>query len=221
MSHCRRLFLYHDKINYLSLDIRKAGTPFSNRALFNDQDLILINGNHFTAQKQVVIIHPNKSLEGKLDKLNDVELILVSEGVEIPDFLKAHLIGKEDIPVFGLNNTAQITAFFLSYLNAAITPLNGLVLAGGKSTRMQADKGNITYHGKTQRDHMFDMLSPFCSEVFISGDRQGNHNTIEDAFVWLGPYGGILSAMQKKPKCCLVDRCLRSSILICKKPLIF
>ncbi|MFT5737968.1 MAG: molybdopterin-guanine dinucleotide biosynthesis protein A, partial [Maribacter sp.] len=30
----------------------------------------------------------------------------------------------------------------------------GLVLAGGKSTRMGVDKGLITYHGLPQRDYL-------------------------------------------------------------------
>ncbi len=46
--------------------------------------------------------------------------------------------------------------------------VNGLILAGGKSQRMGQDKGLLTYHGKTQIDYCFEILSEYVDEVFIS-----------------------------------------------------
>ena len=84
--------------------------------------------------------------------------------------------------------------------------LNGLVLAGGKSVRMGADKGSLQWHGKEQRYYMTDLLKPFCDEVFIScrPEQQAridsSYKTLPDSFTGLGPYGGILSAFRQQPQ---------------------
>ncbi|MGN6569564.1 MAG: NTP transferase domain-containing protein [Flavipsychrobacter sp.] len=83
--------------------------------------------------------------------------------------------------------------------------LNGLVLAGGKSSRMGQDKSMITWHGKAQCYTMADMLSQLCNNVYIScrpGQKDqldNSYNTLEDAYTDLGPYGAILSAFKFQP----------------------
>ncbi len=85
-------------------------------------------------------------------------------------------------------------------------PLHGLVLVGGKSTRMKKDKSLLEYHGKKQVVHCFDLLSQFCDQVFISNRKDQSHLAphkklpqIHDVFVGIGPLGGILSAMTRYP----------------------
>ncbi|OOQ62289.1 molybdenum cofactor guanylyltransferase [Mucilaginibacter pedocola] len=84
--------------------------------------------------------------------------------------------------------------------------LNGLVLAGGKSTRMGIDKGTVNWRGKEQRYYMADLLKEFCKDVFIScrdvaqqEEIDPQYNTLTDTFTGLGPYGGILSAFRQNP----------------------
>jgi len=86
-------------------------------------------------------------------------------------------------------------------------PLHGLVLAGGKSTRMKKDKSLLEYHGKEQVSYCFDLLSQFCDRVFVSNRkdqaRLAAHKKmpqIHDVFVDIGPLGGILSAMIRDPE---------------------
>ncbi len=86
-----------------------------------------------------------------------------------------------------------------------MTELYGLVLAGGKSTRMGRDKGSIDYHGVSQRVFASRLLSEFCDAVFVSC-RQEQVPTLEselqplvDTFENLGPAGGILTALHFKP----------------------
>jgi molybdopterin-guanine dinucleotide biosynthesis protein A len=191
---------FTDKISYKRIDFRQENvTVLSNRALFNNEDLVLINGNHFTGKKQIVIIHPGKPLNEKLDKLTDVALILLSEHARIPAFIEAHLADIKNIPVLALQDEARIISFLTIFLNESIAPLSALVLAGGKSTRMQVDKGSIAYHGMTQRAYMVEMLSRFCAHVYLSDNAKTGFETIEDTFTGLGPFGGILSAMQSNP----------------------
>ncbi|WP_294303039.1 NTP transferase domain-containing protein [uncultured Chryseobacterium sp.] len=92
--------------------------------------------------------------------------------------------------------------------------LNGLVLAGGKSSRMGTAKEKIHWHGKEQQYAVADLLSKFCDEVFIScRPAQQEHvdagyKVLADAFVDMGPVGGILSAFHyRKDTAWLVVAC--------------
>jgi molybdopterin-guanine dinucleotide biosynthesis protein A len=92
--------------------------------------------------------------------------------------------------------------------------INGVVLAGGKSTRMGRDKGALQWHGQEQRFHVAGLLTPYCKEVFIScRDEQQllpqtNYRIIADAYEGLGPYGAILSAFKTNDRCAwLVTAC--------------
>ncbi len=79
--------------------------------------------------------------------------------------------------------------------------LNGLVLSGGKSTRMGKDKGLINYHGKPQRKYLEELLKPFCNQVFVSGakDSKLSESNIPDHFEIDSPLNGVLSAFQFDP----------------------
>jgi molybdenum cofactor guanylyltransferase len=86
-------------------------------------------------------------------------------------------------------------------------PLYGLILAGGKSTRMGRDKGAVIYHnGKDQVCYLHEVLRPFVDQVFVSirntqltrAHLQG-YTIIEDARNITSPLNGILSAMDMFP----------------------
>jgi molybdopterin-guanine dinucleotide biosynthesis protein A len=87
--------------------------------------------------------------------------------------------------------------------------LYGLVLAGGKSTRMKMDKSILNYHGTTQVEHTVNLLQKYCNKVFISNrkDQSGLPGHMAAAqihdqpeFSDMGPIGGILSAMTTAPE---------------------
>ncbi len=89
--------------------------------------------------------------------------------------------------------------------NNTQTELYGLVLAGGKSTRMGHDKSIIKWHGIEQHYYMADMLKNICKDVFIScrPEQQNEidlqYKTIPDTYTGAGPLSGILSAFQAHP----------------------
>jgi molybdopterin-guanine dinucleotide biosynthesis protein A len=197
---------YTDKISHHRFDLKSDLNTFQYRTLFNEQDLVLVNGNHFKAKHQIVVIDPKKekSLEKKLDRLTNVDLILMTgEEQSIYPFLKNHLKDWAHIPVLHFSQTEKIAEFILVNVLLQVPKLNGLVLAGGKSVRMGKDKGALDYHGKPQREFMADMLSQFCEKTYISvRENQGvesEYELLEDTFVGLGPFGAIASAMRKNP----------------------
>jgi molybdenum cofactor guanylyltransferase len=199
-------FEYTDKITFQRLDHKTALNEFERKALFQPADLVLVNGNHFPAQAQIIVIDPAKPLEKKLDKLTHVQLILLAVGVtEVPEFIQNHVPDFAQVPVLALNNIPDITSFVESYYQAGIPPLHGLVLAGGKSTRMQQDKGLLRYHKSDQRTHVHQLLSTYCAETYVSCNAAqvtevaGKLPYLEDRFLNLGPKGGILTALQSNP----------------------
>jgi molybdopterin-guanine dinucleotide biosynthesis protein A len=215
---------YTDQLNYAQLNYKAALTPFKQRALFSAMDMVLVNGNHQQAKAQVVIIDINKqaSLQRKLVELNNVQLFLFADNAEgVFDFLKEAISNWQEIPVLSLNNdTSQIINFFRSKLEHAKPVLNGLVLAGGRSTRMGFDKGAVNWYGKEQRYHMADLLKKHCNEVYIScrDEEQQKHISsdylcLRDTFTGLGPYGAILSAFREQPEAAWL-------VIACDLPLI-
>ncbi len=74
----------------------------------------------------------------------------------------------------------------------------GLILAGGKSSRMQTDKGELKYHDAiNQRAYLYKMLSKFCSKTFIScrNEQVANLKDEEEYIVDEGKYGGPLNGI--------------------------
>lgn len=201
-----RSLTYTDKITHHQLSFVGDFNTFQRRPIFNQVDGVLVNGNHFKAKQQVVVIDARKfeSLGRKLDRLTDVILFLIEEeGSTIPPFLQDHLPHWESIPQLSTKDHTAIQAFFQQQLETQIPPLSGLILAGGKSQRMGQDKGLLNYHGKPQREFMLDLLQEHCENTYLScrADQVETitHPHIVDTFIGLGPFGAILSAFRSQP----------------------
>ncbi len=187
-----------DRISYKRLDSLAAAPDFRHI------DLTLINANHNLAAAQIAFVHPKKDLAKKQDKLTNVVMVILEKSVEaVPDYLVAH-INNTDVPVFKASELEKITQFIDGWLRNRIPKLYGLVLAGGKSTRMNKDKSQLKYHNKPQQQHAIELLENVCEEVFVSSRDEGQSSelavpSIADKFIGLGPYGGILSAFMQEP----------------------
>lgn len=190
---------YTDKIDFHEVKFLSDDIEYELRLLFNECDLVLVNGNHFKAEKQVVIINEKKreSLERKLDRLTNVLGFVLDEDQKgIHDFLEDDF---SELPTVKIDSINEITQLIENEFS--VPQIKGLVLAGGKSMRMGEDKGLIDYHGAPQREHAARLLSKFCEETYISasGEIETDFPVVLDSFSDLGPYGGILSAFRQDP----------------------
>lgn len=197
---------YIDKIHFHRFDINRPLNEFDYKQQFNAQDMVFVNGNHFKAKNQIIIIDPKKPLEKKLEKLTNVVMVLFQEGeTVIPKFLTDTIEDIHHLPTFEINDIEAIASFITESISTNFPKLNGLVLAGGRSERMQRDKGKINYHGTEQRLFMHNLLSGLTENCYLSIRNEQKNElapdlpTVEDVYIGLGPYGAILSAFQKDP----------------------
>jgi molybdopterin-guanine dinucleotide biosynthesis protein A len=78
----------------------------------------------------------------------------------------------------------------------------GVVLAGGRSTRMGRDKALLPWgnSGRTLLDHALDRLSPLVNELVVVGDPRSHGSVgpfvIPDDLPGQGPLGGLVTAMR-------------------------
>lgn len=189
-----------------------------NKNLFEYKHLDLISEKTIALDYDLVLVNLAVNIRNKsfkkivfLDSIYDLENddnIILFTGQE-----KYYRDLNTDIPFLSENNINQITEYILKSFTCP--EIYGLVLTGGKSSRMGKDKAFITYHdNKPQYSHIYDILNNFCSKTFVSCrlDQQDlysdNIDKITDNFIDNGPMGGILSAFKfEQNKAWLVVAC--------------
>jgi molybdopterin-guanine dinucleotide biosynthesis protein A len=96
-------------------------------------------------------------------------------------------------------------------------PMTGILLAGGKSTRMGEDKAFLKFRGKYLYTYPLAILRHFCSEILISSSderfRKDGFEVVKDEYKDSGPLGGIYSCLQRAGS-------EKSIVLSCDLPLV-
>ena len=87
------------------------------------------------------------------------------------------------------------------------SPIFGLVLAGGRSSRMRRDKATLAYHGRSQLESAFELLATVTERCFVSvrADQvdeplRRRFAQIVDRHECMGPLAGILAAQHTHPQ---------------------
>ncbi len=80
--------------------------------------------------------------------------------------------------------------------------ITGIILSGGKSTRMGSDKGQKEFMGKPLVEYAIEALRPNCGNLVLSANRpldyqKYNIQIIEDEIIGVGPMGGIHSCLKQ------------------------
>lgn len=189
----------------LKVDQAYQMNPNTDPVLFSAYDLLFINGNHYQGKKQILILDEEKeaSVLKRIEQLDDIAfLINLNHRSEIFPFLLEKNPKIAELKVYSIHDIEQIGNHILQLIEHNKPPLQGLVLAGGKSIRMGSDKGLLDYFGKSQRVYSIEMLERLNLKTFLSVRKEQNldqQNVIEDAFLGLGPFGAICSAFQHDP----------------------
>ncbi len=79
--------------------------------------------------------------------------------------------------------------------------VTGIILAGGKSSRMGSEKGLLELSGKPLIQYAMQALTGLCSRIILSSSSEAYHSfgftVVPDEFPGIGPMGGIYSALRQ------------------------
>jgi molybdopterin-guanine dinucleotide biosynthesis protein A len=73
--------------------------------------------------------------------------------------------------------------------------VTGIVLCGGRSTRMGADKGSLSFGSETMLDRITRILRTITNDVIVVGRRDQSAVTVHDAVEDEGPLAGIAAGL--------------------------
>jgi len=77
--------------------------------------------------------------------------------------------------------------------------ITGIILAGGKSSRMGADKGFVLYKGKPFTKYVIDAMKPLVTDIVIISDNTDydifNATRINDDIKNAGPLAGLYTGL--------------------------
>ena len=183
---------------------------FSLPSAVRDADVLLIEGNKRSDIPKVLLLDDRGEALAGLAAGQFSELVAVAGPAALigaPELRPAlESSGLESVPVLDRDDISGIAACFETDFERRVPPLTGLVLVGGRSTRMGTDKAGLLLDGRSLARRMANLLGPVCDQVFLScrADQDlpldaARIPRIFDSFAGLGPLGGILSAMQQHP----------------------
>jgi molybdopterin-guanine dinucleotide biosynthesis protein A len=176
-------------------------SKFESAFALNEFDLAIINGNHFPAKNQIVFCDETKrgSLERRVSELTNVmAIVLLDLNGDLPEYVKTLVPNFSSLPI--IRSNAELALWVQNrFLQAP--PLEGLILAGGKSVRMGEDKSQIEYHGISQWQYLSMSLEDMGIQVNISCRTEQQEkfsrkgvNLVLDKVMDFGPMGGLISA---------------------------
>jgi molybdopterin-guanine dinucleotide biosynthesis protein A len=172
---------------------------------FSDYDLLFINGNHYKGAKQILILDNEKeaSVLKRLDQLDRIQFVVkLNDDSNFFDFLIEKYPTVKNVRCYSINDIEAISKHIYNLIQEKIAPIQGLVLAGGKSSRMGKDKTQLEYYGKSQLEHTVELLEKNLLKTYVSvavDQTSEKHDYIQDRFVDLGAFGAVCSAFQFDP----------------------
>jgi molybdopterin-guanine dinucleotide biosynthesis protein A len=180
-----------------------AGTRgISPAVAFESCDLLLIEGLKELPIPKLLVVDAGRAVLPLVESGNVNEVLaLVHDGS--PAGLERFAL-----PCFHRDDIASIARFIETVLGAraASLPMNGLVLAGGRSSRMGSDKALLRYGDNPQIQATAALLDARCNRVFVSCRNEQaplydgyGRPIVTDAYLELGPLGGLLSAQRQQP----------------------
>ncbi len=81
--------------------------------------------------------------------------------------------------------------------------VTGIILSGGKSSRLGEEKGLALFNGKPLIQYAIDILKPVCDKIIISANNQLDEyakfgfEIVEDQVKGIGPMAGLIAGLNK------------------------
>lgn len=81
--------------------------------------------------------------------------------------------------------------------------ITGIVLSGGKSSRLGTEKGLALYGGKPLVSYSIEALRPLCGVILLSANseldsyREYGLEIVQDKVTGIGPMGGLLACLKQ------------------------
>lgn len=169
---------------------------------FLEYDGVIVEGHKRSALPKILVLDPGLEILRNPAFADQTPLAAVGPWTQAPAL-------PWEVPYFHRDDVSGVAALIRDRWasQARERPVFGLVLSGGKSTRMGTDKGALEYAGKPQIPRTVDLLTPFCSQVFVScrpdqtqDPHRRNYPQVVDRFLDFGPLSGILSAQFQHPE---------------------
>jgi molybdopterin-guanine dinucleotide biosynthesis protein A len=195
-------YVFHHQGN---LQITTSGSinKYQQRLDFAQFDFVFINGNHYRGAKQILILDATKeaSVLKRIEQLDAVQFVIkLTKDTKCFPFLEEKYPNINHLVTYTIDQVDQIASHIRTLVEERIPSVKGLVLIGGKSTRMGQDKASLDYFGKPQKESAKELLENHHLATFYSVQNASEKkDEISDKFYNLGPFGGICSAFQKDP----------------------
>ncbi len=194
---------------YAALGEGEPGAAASH-ALFRVVDFAIAEGFRHSGMPKIVVVDKAGGILDEVESgsVTNVVGFVVRKGTG-PSVVSRTAEAAGKLRVIDADDEKGIKALVLDHFRteAEKIPVYGLVLGGGRSTRMGRDKSALSYHGVPQVQYAADLLSRAAERVFVSIRAEqaddplfSKFEQIHDRFLGFGPSGGILSAMHQHPE---------------------
>jgi len=181
------------------------------KLFFNDADLLIINGNHHSASKMMLILDGKK--EFKPNEIHLEKTVAIFYNAQTKAHAADLKIKGKNIELIEGTTLNTIDNYFKKLIAKQKGSINGLILTGGESSRMKQNKSLLVYHQQAQWLHLYDLLEGVCEKSFVSCTEKNaelfnQKPIIIDSLIGYGPLSGIISALlQLKNQALLVLAC--------------
>jgi len=194
---------------------RGAAEHYLDRAHWLSCDCVLVEGAKSSSLAKLVVVDKIGEIVGEVERgaISNVAAFVVRSSHDeaarrVHSFVAVTQKTESAPPVFVADDVSGIARFVQEFLTAraARTPLYGLVLSGGASSRMGQDKGVLDFGRGPQVQSAFELLGSVCDKAYVSVREEPAAESpyaglplITDRFIDIGPAAGILSAMHEFP----------------------